>query len=131
MQAASPALVFGYTVVVAAPAHITAKIGEYPFIARRGRQHDPVLGGDAQRDQSRREEADAVTDLLPGDALPAVGVGVSEGLGVWVAATRSRTSLPPTVRAFDLGQVGFLFGCNQAWHVQSLERWVSPKWETR
>ena len=66
------------------------EVDEYPFVARRGRERDSVLGGDAQRDQPGREEADAVTDLLPGDALPAVLVPISERLSLGVAATRSR-----------------------------------------
>ena len=66
------------------------QIDKYPLIARRGRQGDAVFGGDAQRDQPRRDEADAVTDLLPGDALPAVIVRITERLGGGVAATRSR-----------------------------------------
>ena len=82
MNATSPALVFGYTVVVAAPGAHHGEVDEDPFVARRGRQRDAVLGGDAQRDQPRGEEADAVIDLLPGDALPAVLVRIPERLGV-------------------------------------------------
>ena len=58
------------------------EVDENPFVPRRRCQRDPVLGGDAQRDQPSRDQADAIIDLLPGDARPAVVKGVPERLGL-------------------------------------------------
>ncbi len=88
------------------------QIDQDPLIACRRRQGDAVLGGDAQRDQPRREGPDAVVDLLPGDTLPAVLVPIPERLGV--RGGRDAIKKHPGHRRcalLDLGQVGLLFGC--------------------
>ena len=105
------------------------EVDEHPFVACRGRQRDPVLGGDAQRDQPRREQATRsptccqVTLSQPSSCryrnASACGVAATRSTNIW-ATDGARCSI--------LERSGFSCGCNQACHVQSLE---APRgWET-
>ena len=57
------------------------EVGEYPLVARRGRDRDPLLSLDAQGEQACRLREDSIGGLLPGDRAPAsVTTGVPECL---------------------------------------------------
>jgi hypothetical protein len=56
------------------------EVDEHPFVAgRRGKRH-PVLGLNSERNQPCRNTFDALTDVSPGDAGPAVIQWIAERL---------------------------------------------------